>query len=145
MTRLSGEDTRKLERAAMGMVEVLLRPPHRFRLNARHEVLTPCTCPSHDGAGATQQVEVRGHEIRPAGPCVTSRCGHFNNGCTLGMALSAAGARVVSKGREQRGPCGISGTCRWYLENGLDACQLCDMVTRHGIFELIANLEEPSK
>ena len=60
-------------------------------------------------------------QARFAGPCATTACTYWGNGCRLG--------RFVADGAPRDGqPCAISERCRWFAENGSAACQRCDQV-----------------
>lgn len=67
---------------------------------------------------------------RPAGRCQTSRCGHFNRSCKLGVAVAISGRAASSRGLATVEPCGLRDTCRWFVENGASACQLCEHIVR---------------
>lgn len=63
--------------------------------------------------------------FRMAAPCAKTACKHFNGGCTLVQRIVAALPPVVSALPE----CQIRPTCRWFAEEGREACLRCPQVT----------------
>jgi len=68
--------------------------------------------------------------VRLSGPCITTGCGYWREGCQLGAILARA---ACSGGRAQIptpsvSSCPIRATCRWVAENGLAACVACASV-----------------
>lgn len=63
--------------------------------------------------------------VRIAGPCQGSRCGHWDDGCSLGrmVALSAVPGGDPST-------CPITDQCRWLAENGPVVCSRCPDLMR---------------
>jgi hypothetical protein len=90
----------------------------------------PYLCPSSLPEFGTEQVQMADGTTRTAGRCQTSRCAHWSDHCGLGVAVSVAGREAVRLGLPETSPCGLSATCRWYAENGADACLICDLVAR---------------
>jgi hypothetical protein len=63
--------------------------------------------------------------FRFSGQCMNSACGQFRNGqCRLGQDI----VRMLKPVVEQLPACTIRATCRWYAENGRDACLRCPQV-----------------
>lgn len=63
-------------------------------------------------------------EVRLAGPCVMSACSYWVGSCQLGRFVTE------SAGDSDTAPeCSIRGQCRWFAENGEDACGACSSVT----------------
>ena len=62
--------------------------------------------------------------FRIAAPCAESACIHFDGSCTLAQRIVASLAPVVSS----LPPCQIRPTCRWYLEQGGEACLRCPQI-----------------
>ncbi len=67
-------------------------------------------------------------QYRFAGPCVESGCGHWSGShCGLGERIAARHTEVP--GDERPLPrCAIRARCRWYAEQGGDACVVCQFV-----------------
>ena len=67
-----------------------------------------------------------GHAFRFSGKCANSGCGQWKDGgCRLGKDITEKLAPVV-----QTAPaCSIRATCRWFEENGVQACLRCPQVT----------------
>lgn len=63
--------------------------------------------------------------FRIAAPCAKSACRHFNGTCSLAQRVVDFLPPVVSA----LPPCQIRSTCRWYLEQGAEACLRCPQVT----------------
>lgn len=59
--------------------------------------------------------------VRLTGPCISTRCIHWADGCSLGRSLVDLGTAVDRV-------CPIVSDCRWYLENGNRACGVCTRV-----------------
>lgn len=60
--------------------------------------------------------------FRFASPCLGRGCMHFDgNLCTLVERLVATEA-PISDGRE---PCAIRDGCRWFRQQGIEACRVC--------------------
>jgi hypothetical protein len=62
--------------------------------------------------------------FRIAAPCANGACQHFNGACTLAQRIVAASPIVVNALPE----CQIRATCRWYHQEGADACLRCPQV-----------------
>lgn len=63
--------------------------------------------------------------FRIAAPCVTHRCQHFENGrCQLVSRTIAHLEPVI----EKLPPCPIRVSCRWWNEQGKEACYRCPQV-----------------
>ncbi len=67
--------------------------------------------------------------FRVAGPCANSACQHFNGACTLAQRIVANMPAVVDALPE----CQIRSTCRWYHQEGSDACLRCPQVATETI------------
>lgn len=70
--------------------------------------------------------------FRFSGQCKNDACGQFRSGhCRLGQDI----VRMLTPVVDQLPACTIRATCRWYAENGRDACLRCPQVvtttTRH--------------
>lgn len=113
------------------------------------EAIQPLLCPSYpDGAGLgvfafvgdastifldaitshddASRLGIPG-QPRAAGICIRSRCIHWVEGCQLGIALSQ-----WADGGQRAAPsaCAVQPRCRWYAENGEQACMSCPQLTR---------------
>jgi hypothetical protein len=63
--------------------------------------------------------------FRFSGKCVGSACGQFGDGqCQLGKTITQMLAPTV----DELPACTIRATCRWFAENGRDACLRCPQV-----------------
>jgi hypothetical protein len=63
--------------------------------------------------------------FRIAAPCAMSGCKHFKgNSCTLAQRIVESMAPVVNA----LPPCQIRRTCRWFRQEGRDACLRCPQV-----------------
>lgn len=62
--------------------------------------------------------------FRIAAPCSKSGCQHFNGACTLAQRIVASLPEVVDALPE----CQIRETCRWFYQEGADACLRCPQV-----------------
>ncbi len=65
---------------------------------------------------------------RFVGPCVQDECMNWNEGCQLGKSLS----RLSGHAHRAYPDCSIRSQCRWFLENGPSACDVCISVTYDG-------------
>lgn len=63
--------------------------------------------------------------MRLAGPCITSDCMNWNDGCNLGKTLAETAVRLRLNARPH---CPIRRDCRWFAENGRAACGACALV-----------------
>ena len=71
-------------------------------------------------------------EGRFSGPCATQRCLHWSGYCNLGAVLSRGSTQLgidLADTPQTVGECPILGQCRWFAENGRDACVACTVVT----------------
>lgn len=67
--------------------------------------------------------------FRLASPCQQARCAHWNGHCELIGELQEAGAaRSVIPEQSVLRPCGIRSSCRWYRQEGGEACAVCSIV-----------------
>nr|WP_294851663.1 hypothetical protein [uncultured Sphingomonas sp.] len=67
-----------------------------------------------------------GHAFRFTGKCANTGCGQFKNGgCRLGKDIVKMLEPVV----DVAPACTIRSTCRWFAENGVEACLRCPQVT----------------
>jgi len=73
-------------------------------------------------AGAAQFDLALQDSSRYAGPCVSSSCSNWSDGCQLGR-------RIALLGHEDGEACAIAENCRWFAENGASACNTCKMIT----------------
>ena len=126
------------------------------RANAHENATVPsrAMCPSSDAERAKHELGVRGAggqlirwsdtrkahidddllgdeaeilgQVRFAGPCATSKCVHWDEGCRLGRALSMVETMPDHVKDDIR--CPIQSSCRWFLENGSAACVSCSQV-----------------
>jgi hypothetical protein len=72
-------------------------------------------------SGSAKPTEV----FRIAASCATSGCRHFNgNACTLAQRIVEGLAPVVNA----LPPCQIRPTCRWFRQEGRNACLRCPQV-----------------
>ena len=62
--------------------------------------------------------------VRLTGPCISFQCGYWKNGCSLGKELAKLG-------KSDDRTCPIVSECRWYQENGNQACGICAFVFHH--------------
>ncbi|MGY2046639.1 hypothetical protein [Methylobacterium sp. JK268] len=62
--------------------------------------------------------------FRIAAPCAKSACQHFNGTCTLATRIVASLAPVV----DDLPLCQIRATCRWFLQEGREACLRCPQI-----------------
>ncbi len=62
--------------------------------------------------------------FRIAAPCANGGCAHFNGACTLAQRIVASSPVVVNALPE----CQIRATCRWFLQEGGEACIRCPQV-----------------
>lgn len=73
-----------------------------------------------------------GEVVRIAAPCAAHRCQHFEGGgCTLGRRTIAYLEPVVDKLPR----CAIRPSCRWWNEQGKEACYRCPQVVTHSFSE----------
>lgn len=66
--------------------------------------------------------------FRFAGPCLGGRCAQWGRG-RCGVAdwvVETAGDRVDPMA--QLPDCGVRARCRWFSQNGADACRICPLV-----------------
>lgn len=64
------------------------------------------------------------HPFRLMGKCVTSSCFHWTGvSCQLGQ--SVASVRIRKKNDAH---CAIRASCRWYVENSVEACSTCSYI-----------------
>lgn len=69
-----------------------------------------------------------GHVFRIAAKCEQSGCVHFGNGrCALAQRIVDQLDPVVNT----LPPCQIRATCRWYAEQGAEACYRCPQVVTY--------------
>jgi hypothetical protein len=74
--------------------------------------------------GLTQPVEPT-EVFRLAGPCAEGRCRHFERDqCSLATRLVQLLPPVV----ERLPPCTIRATCRWWAQEGKEACRRCPQI-----------------
>ncbi len=68
--------------------------------------------------------------LRISAPCAEARCRHFDGArCRLGASLARDGARRGRSGAAPGPPsCAIRPRCRWWREQGPDACVSCAFV-----------------
>ena len=79
--------------------------------------------------------EVMGHvrlvgddyAYRFGGSCVQDACAHWANGCDLGATITKV---AIEKKLKPRDPCAFKTLCRWYAENGANACGGCAYISR---------------
>jgi len=73
------------------------------------------------------------------GECIEDECVHWDDGCRLGRRLASR----VQPEDPVLNPCPIRVSCRWFSENGSDACRACRFVTFPG-FVGRADVHRPS-
>lgn len=79
-----------------------------------------------------------GEIVRLAGPCAEDRCRHFKESrCSLGERIAAALDPVAARPP----PCAIRADCRWWNEQGAEACRRCPQIVTEP-FEAAAGLRE---
>jgi len=78
--------------------------------------------------------------MRFTGKCFEAKCGHWDDGCDLGRRL----ANSVRTEDSVLRLCPIRVSCRWFSENGANACQACRFVTHSGFVsrETLGNQSE---
>lgn len=62
--------------------------------------------------------------FRFAAPCQKGRCSHWDDACTLGDRI----VKLLPVASMTLPPCQIRTACRWYAEQGRDACRRCPQV-----------------
>jgi hypothetical protein len=68
--------------------------------------------------------------LRIAGPCIGGACAHFaDRTCTLATKVVRYLPQVV----EELPPCAIRARCRWFAQEGADACRRCPQVIREDV------------
>jgi len=77
-----------------------------------------------------RRVEAEGDpakQYRFASPCIESGCAHWRNGgCEVSDAVAA---HIAERTPGEALPhCSIRSSCRWYRQNGEDACRSCALV-----------------
>lgn len=131
VTNKADERQQRLGTAAMKVAIRLLTSPANAALQPGTTVGdSPRTCPSSLPRFGTSTVQVADGSTRIAGRCQTVRCGYWSGHCGLGVAVSIAGRTAVGQGLAAASPCELMTSCRWFAENGTDACHICDLVTR---------------
>jgi hypothetical protein len=75
------------------------------------------------------------YRYRFGGVCVQGDCLHWANGCDLGASVTKV---AIEKKLKPRDPCVFKTLCRWFAENGADACGGCAFVSR----EIVSKIEE---
>lgn len=65
--------------------------------------------------------------MRLSAPCLTRKCVHWTGGsCRLGNAVAEVGRRTQSG----QPACAVRSDCRWFAENGGEACKSCAFLHR---------------
>ena len=67
------------------------------------------------------------YAYRFGGSCVQDACAHWTYGCDLGATITKV---AIEKKLEPRDPCAFKTLCRWFAENGADACAGCAYISR---------------
>jgi|ERR1043166_3948564 hypothetical protein len=76
--------------------------------------------------------------FRLSAPCAESRCQHFGDGrCNLARRLVGKLERVV----DSLPPCSIRRECKWWAQEGREACFRCPQVVTQGMTNNALNLE----
>jgi hypothetical protein len=66
-----------------------------------------------------------GEVLRTAAPCVGCRCSHFkDHRCTLATKVT----RELPPVTGELPPCPIRPTCRWFTQEGAEACRRCPQI-----------------
>lgn len=66
--------------------------------------------------------------FRMSAPCAASGCQHFGNGqCSLAERLVHLAPAVVANAP----PCPLRASCKWWLQEGVEACLRCPQVVTH--------------
>jgi len=71
--------------------------------------------------------------FRFSSPCISSKCGNWENSkCRLiGKLKEEVDESVGKKPQDYDFPdCAIQKQCRWFLQNGKDACYYCEFLVR---------------
>lgn len=64
-------------------------------------------------------------DIRKYGGCITTRCAHWSDHCSLGAVLARSVSGLDPDRRVDANRCPIQDSCRWKAENGPVACLAC--------------------
>lgn len=115
-----------------------LCPSHRCKpgsvlLGVRQEDGTIAILPQTLPVTADFIDKVRQHEMPPeqrfrfANKCIEDGCGQWS-GSTCGVADRMVKQLNRIQTTDHLIPCSIRPTCRWYSQNGADACQMCPYV-----------------
>jgi hypothetical protein len=83
--------------------------------------------------------------LRIAAPCATHRCQHFENGRCQLVARTITHLAAVS---EKLPPCPIRVSCRWWTEQGKEACYRCPQVVTNSFSQdenIVLAATPPSK
>lgn len=79
-----------------------------------------------DFVDATEMSEAKGRHFRFAATCIEAKCVHFSNSrCGVSDAMLVHLAEQASLHTPK---CGIRSQCRWFAQNGLQACKVCSLV-----------------
>lgn len=125
------KDQELLARAGIATISALMTNGSYMSLPAEKDGwFGKFVCPSSLPQFQVGEVRSAVEGTRPAGRCQTSRCGHFRGSCKLGVVVAISGRVASSRGLSVVEPCELRGTCRWFVENGADACQLCEHIVR---------------
>jgi hypothetical protein len=91
---------------------------------ARVQIL-PQTVPPETLTGYVPSSLRPSEVLRFAAPCAEQRCAHFDgNRCLLADRIVARLLPVV----ERLPPCAIRQTCRWFSQEGAEACRRCPQI-----------------
>ena len=98
-------------------------PPVTLSYLTRPVALPPQ--PAEPTSGKRVQTHRPTELLRLAAPCVESRCLHFDGSvCQLGTRAAQQLRPVV----DALPPCSIRAACRWWIEQGAEACKRCPQV-----------------
>ena len=145
--KYSPTDTQKqnITEAAMALRHILDRPVSLRPAPLVSERTSPSTCPSSTPDRARAAVPMSNGRERPGGPCAQSACLHWLHGCTLGSSVAAVGRAVRTLNGTSGKACALAGQCRWFTENGADACLMCPHLRRDDISNLVQEMLEAGR
>ena len=131
--------------AAKALGHILDRPVSLRPAPFIGERTSPASCPSSTPDRARATVPVSNGGERPAGPCAQTKCLHWSHGCTLGSSVAAVGRAVRKLSGATGQACALARQCRWFSENGSDACVMCPHLRRDEISNLVTELMEAAR
>jgi hypothetical protein len=78
------------------------------------------------------------YRYRFGGVCIQGGCVYWANGCDLGTSVTKV---AIEKKLKPRDPCVFKALCRWFAENGADACGGCAFVSR----KIVSKIDEQER